>query len=82
MPSHSVKVMPGATLDPLAKEQFSVASLMREETEQTLKYSNSIRTLKTLQGAKEEAPNRFLKKGTSKYLKDILDRQKNNARIY
>lgn len=30
MPSHSVKVMPGATLDPLAREQFSVASLMRE----------------------------------------------------
>lgn len=74
--------MPGATLDPLSKEQFSVASLMREESQQTLKYSNSIRTLKTLQLAKDEAPSRYVKKGTSKYLKDILDRQKSNASIY
>ncbi len=52
------------------------------ETEQTLKYSNSIRTLKTLQGMKEEPPVRYVKKGTSKYLKDLMDRQKNNAQIY
>jgi hypothetical protein len=47
-----------------------------------LKYSNSIQQLKTLQGQKEEEPQRYHKKGTSLYLKEMMERQKNNSMIF
>lgn len=57
-------------------------SVQQEEPERELKFSNSIATLKTIQSQKEEPPSRYLRKGTSLYLKDLLQRQRNHARIF
>jgi hypothetical protein len=75
--SQSVKVIPGMMLDPIRPEHFSMLTV--SEAEPGMKYSNSIQQLKTLREQKEEEPQRIPRKGTALYLKELLERQKNNA---